>query len=227
LDHGVFKELIIALNIISLLSEAKQNYQHMKNKLLNGKHLSLEEQVNLLSEFVMSIDGMPQILKEISKLPDAWVGAGVIFQNVWNVIHGYELNTHVKDIDVLYWDEDDLSWDSENNTIRSLTESLRDINIPLDVKNIARVHLWYKDRFGIAMDQYRSVQESISTWPVIGACMAIRLNNGKVEFTAPYGFQDMFSLRVRPNKVLVNREIYQDKASKWQEQWNKLSVENW
>jgi hypothetical protein len=73
----------------------------MKNKLLNGQHLSLDEQVNLLTEFVMTIDGMPKILQEINNLPNAWVGAGIIFQNVWNVIHGYELNTYIKDIDVL------------------------------------------------------------------------------------------------------------------------------
>ena len=65
----------------------------MKNKLLNGQHLSLNEQVNLLAEFVMTIEGMSQILEEMSKLPNAWVGAGIIFQNVWNVIHGGLLYT--------------------------------------------------------------------------------------------------------------------------------------
>jgi hypothetical protein len=199
----------------------------MKNKLLNGQHLSLDDQVDLLSEFVMTIDGMQKILKEISNLPNAWVGAGIIFQNVWNVIHGYALNTYIKDIDVLYWDEKDLSWASENSYIRSITESLPEISIPFDIKNIARVHLWYEERFGIPKTRYGSVQESISTWPVMGACMAMRMRKGQLEFTAPHGFQDMFSLRVRPNKVLVNQMIYENKAIKWQEQWPKLSVESW
>ncbi len=199
----------------------------MKNKLLHGQYLSLKEQVDLLSEFVMTIDGMSQILKEIGKLPNAWVGAGIIFQNVWNVLHGYELNTYIKDIDVLYWDESDLSWTSENNHIQSFTETLSNTSIPFDIKNIARVHLWYEERFGIAKAQYQSIQESISTWPVIGACMAMRMNKGNLEFIAPYGFQDMFSLRVRPNKVLVNQTIYENKAIKWKEQSPKLSIENW
>jgi len=199
----------------------------MKNKLLNGQHLSLNEQVTLLSEFVMTIDGMPQILEKTSHLPNAWVGAGIIFQNVWNVMHGYDFNTFIKDIDVLYWDENDLSWQSENSYIQALTESLSDMKIPFDVKNIARVHLWYEERFGIPKAQYNSVQESISTWPVIGACMAMRMNKGRLEFIAPFGFQDMFSLRVRPNKVLVNQTIYEGKAIKWKEQWPKLLVENW
>ncbi|AAZ26855.1 nucleotidyltransferase family protein [Colwellia psychrerythraea] len=199
----------------------------MKKKLLNGQHLSLDEQIALLSEFVMTIDGMPQILEKINHLPNAWVGAGIIFQNVWNVIHGYDFNTFIKDIDVLYWDENDLSWQSENSYIQALTESLSEMNIPFDVKNIARVHLWYEERFGIPKARYHSVQESISTWPVIGACMAMRMNKGQLEFIAPFGFQDMFSLRVRPNKILVNQTIYEGKAIKWKEQWPKLSVENW
>ncbi|PKH87164.1 nucleotidyltransferase family protein [Colwellia sp. Bg11-28] len=199
----------------------------MKKNLLNGQHLSLDEQIALLSEFVMTIDGMPQILEKINHLPNAWVGAGIIFQNVWNVIHGYDFNTFIKDIDVLYWDENDLSWQSENSYIQALTESLSEMNIPFDVKNIARVHLWYEERFGIPKARYHSVQESISTWPVIGACMAMRMNKGQLEFIAPFGFQDMFSLRVRPNKILVNQTIYEGKAIKWKEQWPKLSVENW
>jgi hypothetical protein len=199
----------------------------MKSKLLNGQHLSLDGQVDLLSDFVMTIDGMPKILREISNIPNAWVGAGIIFQNVWNVIHDYELNTYIKDIDVLYWDENDLSWESENRYIHLMTQSCSDISIPFDIKNIARVHLWYEDRFGIPKAQYCSVQESISTWPVLGACMAMRIRQGRLEFISSHGFQDMFSLRVRPNKVLVNQTIYEDKAIKWKEQWPKLSVENW
>jgi hypothetical protein len=199
----------------------------MKNKLLNGQHLSLNEQTDLLSEFVKTIDGIPQILNAIRTLPNAWVGAGIIFQNVWNVIHDYEVNTHIKDIDIFYWDNNDLSWASENNAIRFLTNKLPDVAIPFDVKNIARIHLWYEKRFGIAKTPYFSVQESISTWPVIGACMAMRIHDGKIEFIAPHGFQDMFSLRVRPNKVLVDKGIYENKAIKWQEQWPRLSLESW
>ena len=199
----------------------------MRNKLLNGQHLALNDQVKLLSEFVMTIEGIPQVLDEISKFPDAWLGAGTIFQNVWNTIHGYELNTYIKDIDILYWDDKDLSWESENNYINTLSEIFPNTKIPFDVKNIARIHLWYEERFGIPKTEYFSVQESISTWPVIGACLAMRIQDGKLEFIAPHGFQDMFSLLVRPNKILVNKDIYENKATKWKEQWPMLTVESW
>ena len=199
----------------------------MESKLLNGQHLTLNGQMELLSEFVMTIEGVPAVLHEIKKLPDAWIGAGIIFQNVWNVIHGYELNSFVKDIDIFYWDDNNLSWEAENASITALKKSLSDSTIPIDVKNIARIHLWYEGRFGIPKSPYLSVQESISTWPVMGACMAMRLHNGELEFIAPHGFNDMFTLRVRPNKVLVSQAIYEEKAMKWKEHWPMLTVENW
>jgi hypothetical protein len=59
------------------------------------------------------------------------------------------------------------------------------------------------------------------------AGMAMRIKDGELEFIAPHGFQDMFALRVRPNKVLVNQAIYENKAQKWQEQWPMLSIEGW
>ncbi len=199
----------------------------MKNKLLTAQHLSLTEQVKLLSEFVMSIDIISQVLDELSTLPNAWLGGGVIFQNVWNAIHGYEINSYIKDIDILYWDDEDLTWQSEHNYISTLNETLINTDIPFDVKNIARIHLWYEERFGIPKTAYVSVQESISTWPIIGACLAMRIKDQQLEFIAPHGFQDMFSLRVRPNKVLVNQAIYESKATKWQEQWPMLQIEAW
>jgi hypothetical protein len=199
----------------------------IKDKLLNAHHLSLEQQIKILSDFILSIDDIPRVLDAITKLPNAWLGAGVIFQNVWNVFHGFAFNTYVKDIDIFYWEEEDLSWRKENSRISHLNKILPDIDLSLDVKNIARVHLWYEHRFGIKKTPYKSVQESIGTWPVIGACIAVREKKGKLEFIAPYGFQDMFSMRIRANKVLVDKNIYQSKALIWQEQWPLLSVEPW
>ena len=114
----------------------------MKNELLNAQHLSLEQQVELLSDFVMSMDEIPKILNRIQQVPGAWLGAGIIFQNVWNVIHGFDLHRFIKDIDILYWDPTDLSWEQENRYIQMLSGALSDIQMPIDVKNIARVHLW-------------------------------------------------------------------------------------
>ncbi len=198
----------------------------MHNELKDGQYLSLEKQTKLLSDFIITIEGMPEILKSISHIPNSWVGAGVIFQNVWNVLHEYEINSHVKDIDIFYWD-DDLSWAAEDRYIREISSNLSHINLKIDVKNIARVHLWYEKKFSIPKKPYKSVEESISTWAVLGTCIAMRNYKEKHEFIAPYGFQDMFALRIRPNKVLVNKKIYEDKVDKWKESWPLLSVEKW
>ena len=197
------------------------------DKLKNGVHCSLSEQQKLLTNLTCTNPVIQTVLESISDVPCAWIGAGIIFQNLWNVFHNFPLNLHIKDIDILYFDSTDLSWEAENAYIEQVTQRLKNIDIPIDIKNIARVHLWYKDKFNIEKKPYQSVEESISTWPVIGACMAIRKINEQIEFCAPYGFQDAFAMRVRPNKVLVNKDIYENKALCWKKQWPLLSVFDW
>jgi hypothetical protein len=35
----------------------------------------------------------------------------------------------------------------------------------IDVKNEARVHLWYKSHFGYDIPPYHSVEEAMDSWP--------------------------------------------------------------
>lgn len=197
------------------------------DRLKNGIHCGLLEQQKLLTELISSNSVILTVIDAISNIPNAWVGAGIIFQNLWNALHQFPLNSYVKDVDVLYFDSSNLTWEAENSYIKLINDRLKNISIPVDIKNIARVHLWYKDKFNIEKQPYQSVEESISTWPVIGACMAIRKVYDQIEFCAPYGFQDSFAMRVRPNKVLVNKDIYDKKALYWKKQWPLLTIINW
>jgi uncharacterized protein len=54
----------------------------------------------------------------------------------------------LKDIDVIYSDPHDFSAETEASRKRRLRDLFRGLPIKIDVKNEARVHLWYKDRFG-------------------------------------------------------------------------------
>jgi hypothetical protein len=53
----------------------------------------------------------------------------------------------VKDYDVFYFDDSDLSWDAEDAVIRRVQEAVADLGVTVEVKNQARVHLWYEQRF--------------------------------------------------------------------------------
>ena len=83
-------------------------------------------------------------------LPDSWLVAGAIAQTIWNLRCEQPAEFGLKDVDLIYFDEQDLSFESEASHERRLRDLFQHLPIKLDVKNEARVHLWYEDRFGDA-----------------------------------------------------------------------------
>ena len=71
----------------------------------------------------------------------------------------------LKDVDLIYFDEQDLSFEAEASHERRLRDLFQNLPIELDVKNEARVHLWYEDRFGYAIKPYSSSADAIATFP--------------------------------------------------------------
>jgi uncharacterized protein len=99
--------------------------------------------------------------------------------------------------------------------------------IKLDVKNEARVHLWYKDRFGYAIEPYSSSADAIATFPTTATSVGIRRILGKFECCAPFGLDDLFGLVVRPNKRQITRSIYEAKVDRWRSIWPGLTFQPW
>jgi hypothetical protein len=81
-------------------------------------------------------------------LPDSWLVAGSIAQTIWNLGCGQTAEFGIKDVDLIYFDQQDLSLEAEIAHERRLRGLFRRLPIKLDVKNEARVHLWYEERFG-------------------------------------------------------------------------------
>ena len=71
---------------------------------------------------------------EILELPDAWIGAGFIRNSVWDVLHGREIDaSRLNDVDVLFFDRDDLRKEHEADIERRLRTLAP--NVPWSVKN--------------------------------------------------------------------------------------------
>lgn len=157
-------------------------------------------------------------------LPDAWLVAGIIVQTYWNAVHGYSYENGIVDADIIYFDRHDLSEETEANHATRIRDELRDIPVRFDVKNEARVHLWYESRFGYSIEPYVSVEHAISTFPTIAGSIGIRPTDGGLECCAPFGVDDLLALRVRPNKRQITREIYEKKVARWAPIWDKLIV---
>jgi hypothetical protein len=48
-----------------------------------------------------------------------------------------------------------------------------------------------------------------------------------MDITAPFGLDDVFSLRLRPNPLLDNRGTYDQKAARCRELWPQIEVIPW
>jgi hypothetical protein len=133
----------------------------------------------------------------------------------------------LKDVDLIYFDEEDLSFEAEASHERRLRDLFAHLPIKLDVKNEARVHLWYEDRFGYAIKPYSSSADAIATFPTTATAVGVRQVRSKLECCAPFGLDDLFGLVVRPNKRQITRAIYEAKVDRWRSIWARLTFLPW
>lgn len=157
-----------------------------------------------------------------------YVGAGAITQTVWNSLFGKEPGYGIEDIDIIYHDQSNLDEYAEYNVIRSISKKLAHIPIKPDIKNQARVHKWFREKFGTEISPLSSIEDAVSHWPSTANSIAVRLDVfSTIEIIAPFGLSDLFSGIVRGNKNYENAIAYQRKAEKWSRKWPLLLVLPW
>jgi hypothetical protein len=161
------------------------------------------------------------------RLPDAWLAAGAVAQTVWNAKLGYPPDHGIRDVDIVYFDGEDLSAESEQAEAQRIASLFAQSSVRCDVKNEARVHLWYEARFGSAIAPYRSTEDAIATFPTTATAIGVRRTDGRFEISAPFGLTDLLHLIVRPNKTQINEEIYEAKLSRWRKYWPPLDIRPW
>lgn len=195
---------------------------------LIGKNKPLDEQLEILEKILLQNKKLKEALEKLStsNLKNYYIGAGAINQTVFNYYHGYETDYGIKDFDIVYFDED-LSYEKEDKIIKEVNNLLKDINIECDIKNEARVHLWYKDKFGFEISPYSSVEDAISKWGTTITCIGVRLEKEKLKVFAPYGLNDLFTMTIKPVKKNFRQEQYEEKTLKWKEKWPLLTVIPW
>lgn len=168
-----------------------------------------------------------RVLAIVSARPEAkyYVGAGAIRDAVWDSMSGIEGPTNVKDIDVVFHDESDLSYERDLRLERLLQELEPDEE--WEVTNQAGVHLWFEKKFGYAVEPLRSLEDAVATWPEFASCIAVRLDDGgEPEIVAPHGLDDLIEMRVCRNPARVTTEEYQNRIARkrYQERWPKVTV---
>lgn len=160
-------------------------------------------------------------------LPDAWLVAGCLFQTVWNCLTGRPPEQDILDYDIFYYDNADLSWEAEDQAIRRAAPLFQDLPVRIELRNQARVHLWYEQRFGIACPPLRSACDGIDHFPNQSSCFGVRRLGRATQIHAPFGYSDLFSLTLRPNPRRDVPHVYNEKAARWRRAWPVLKVVPW
>jgi hypothetical protein len=108
--------------------------------------LALDEQLVALKSTLSRNSILLEVLNRAAdlKLPDWYVTGGCLFQTVWNVVTNRPATSGIKDYDVFYFDRSDLSWTAEDREIEAARDAFADLPAEVEVRNEARVHLWYR-----------------------------------------------------------------------------------
>ncbi len=161
-------------------------------------------------------------------LPDWLLVSGAIYNNVWNHLTGRPSMTGVKDCDVFYFDDADLSFEAEDRVIRRVEAQLGTFTPPVEVRNQARVHLWAPKKFGIDFPPLASTGEALKNFACTTHAVGIRLDaDERMEIVAPFGLEAIFAFRLVPNYTLNNGATHERKARRALAIWPELTVEPW
>jgi uncharacterized protein len=162
-------------------------------------------------------------------LPDSWIVAGAIYNMVWNRLTGQSPVRGIKDIDIFYFDDRDLSFEAEDRVIKACEPQFADLPVPVEIRNQARVHLWFTKHFGFEIAPLKDSRESIGRFSSVAYCIGARLDaSGDIELHAPHGLKDLFSFRVAPNRAYNNnRATHDQKAVRAKSLWPQLSILPW
>ena len=193
-------------------------------------NLPYEKQAATLKDIITSNSEMMDLLYRLRQmeLPDDWIVSGAIYNNLWNYLTGRPWMHGVKDVDVFYFDQTDLSYEAEDKKIKQSQKVFAQCPVPVELRNQARVHLWYKDHFGHAYPALSSYCEAIDRFASITHSVGVRLNaKDQLELYAPYGLNEVFSFRIAPNYLLNNAATHAQKALRAKKHWPELTIIPW
>ena len=157
-------------------------------------------------------------------LPDAWLVAGCLFQTVWNLQAGRAPEAGIRDYDLFYFDDGDLSEAAEAAVGERVQALFADRGIVIEAKNQARVHTWYREWFGHDYPVLHHSREGIDRFLVAGTCVALQPGPAGVSVYAPYGLSAIYNGELAPNPLCDHPALYLRKAHDYAARWPGLKV---
>jgi uncharacterized protein len=162
------------------------------------------------------LDRLPQL-----QAPQAQLVAGCLFGAVWNALSGRPAAEHVNDYDLFYYDPDP-SYEAEDVVIRRAGALFADLNAKIEVRNQARVHLWFEHKFGQTRPAITSVRQGIDQFLVRCTCLGIDEHGA---LYAPCGLDELEAGLLRPNPLNADQDsqnggrLYAAKVESYKQRW--------
>ncbi len=109
--------------------------------------------------------------------------------------------------------------------VRRAAALFADLDVLIDIKNQARVHLWYKQHFGADYPQLRSAAEGIDRFQVRGTCLGVTpRGDGSIGLHATYGTGEIATGILRPNPLSPTGGAFRAKAESYRARWPWLTI---
>jgi hypothetical protein len=218
---------------VRVLQQKLTDISHFSNELffaspagaVRKRYKSADRFISLALQNMVNLE----ILRRLPShgLPNWWLTSGCLFQSVWNVLLGRNPQDGILDYDIFYYDTD-LSWTAEDRAIQAVNSLFSDLEVNIQVRNQARVHLWYEEKFGIPYPRLRDSRHAIRRFPSKAAAVAVKTTkDGDILFYAPFGFRGALTMSIKPNTWLDIPDVYKKKTSRWSTEWKMLRVFPW
>lgn len=181
---------------------------------------------NMNQEFIINlIKNDPWRMKALEdvrslNLPDWLIGAGFIRNPVWDTLHHFEKQTPITDIDIAYFDPNDLSEESEHRYQQMLSKKF---TADWSVTNQARMA-----KINNQSVNYISTEDAIAHWPETATAIGVTMfPDGTLKIIAPHGLEDLFSLKLRMTPDFGdghNAFLNRINKKQWLSKWPKLQI---
>ena len=180
-----------------------------------------------LASIVLADPDLMHVLRTVRglDLPDWRIFSGAVYQSVWNAVTGRPVGYGRKDYDLGYFDPD-TSWDAEDAVIRRVAAAFDEpFRTDVEVRNQARVHIWFPDRFGEPYSALTGTDEALGRFVAPAFAVGVRLEaDDAISIAAPFGLEDVFSLTLRPNPARPLARGWDKAVASARSRWPELTV---
>jgi hypothetical protein len=186
------------------------------------------EHTRKLISILRATPSLTQVLRTARTLdlPDWLVFSGAVYQPVLNYLTGREPDYGNRDYDLAYFDDTDLSYEAEDVVIRRVTAAFDEpLRQKVQVRNQARVHLWFETKFGEAYAPLGSTAQALERFasPLFAVGVGLE-SDDRLRVEVPFGLADLFALRLRRNPRRMIRG-FERIAADIIRRWPEISVE--